>query len=65
MIIPLNIVREYPVNWDFPRVLRDLIQNFYDEIGYENFDREFIYEWEEVDDFINLSMKTKGHEEII
>lgn len=61
MIIPLNIVRGYPVDWDFPRVLRDLIQNFYDEIGYENFAREFIYEWEEVDGFINLSMKTKGH----
>lgn len=61
MIIPLNIVREYPVDWDFPKILRDLVQNFYDEIGYENFAREFVYTWEEVDGFINLSMKTKGH----
>lgn len=41
MIIPINIVREYPVDWNFQQILRDLIQNFYDEIGYENFFKEF------------------------
>lgn len=61
MIIPINIVREYPVDWNFQQILRDLVQNFYDEIGYENFSKEFQYEWEEKEGYINLSMKTKGH----
>ena len=61
MIIPLNIIRGYPVDWDFSKILRYLIQNFYDEIGYENFAKEFVYEWEEKDGFINLSMRTRGH----
>ena len=61
MIIPINIVREYPVDWNFQQILRDLIQNFYDEIGYENFFKEFQYEWEEKEGYINLSMRTKGH----
>ena len=61
MIIPLNIVRGYPVEWDFSKILRDLVQNFYDEIGYENFAKEFIYEWQELDGFINLLMRVKGH----
>lgn len=61
MIIPLNIIRGYPVDWDFSKILRDLVQNFYDEIGYENFAKEFMYEWQEVDGFINLSMRIKGH----
>ena len=61
MIVPLNIIRGYPIDWDFSKILRDLVQNFYDEIGYENFAKEFMYEWQEVDGFINLSMRTKGH----
>ena len=54
MIIPLNIIRGYPVDGDFSKILRDLVQNFYDEIGYANFAKEFMYEWQEVDGFINL-----------
>ena len=61
MIVPLNIIRGYPVDWDFSKILRDLVQNFYDEICYENFAKEFMYEWHEVNGFINLSMRTKGH----
>lgn len=61
MIIPLNIIRGYPVDGDFSKILRDLVQNFYDEIGYENFAKEFMYEWQEVDGFMNLSMRTKGY----
>lgn len=33
MSIPLNIVREYLVDWGFPKIFRDMVQNFYDEIG--------------------------------
>ena len=40
-LVPLDLVMDYPVNWEFWRILRDLIQNFYDSIGYENFHKEF------------------------
>ena len=32
-LIRLGIALDYPVQWKFERVLRDLIQNFYDSIG--------------------------------
>ena len=35
-LVPLDLVMDYPVNWEFWRILRDLIQNFYDSIGYES-----------------------------
>jgi hypothetical protein len=41
----LNLVYSYPVSWDATKVFRDFIQNFYDAIGYENFDRDFMYEY--------------------
>lgn len=39
-LIPLHIAMDYPVNWDFERILRDLVQNFYDAIGCERFKEE-------------------------
>jgi hypothetical protein len=30
--IPLNLIFDYPVRWSRYKVLRDLIQNFYDSI---------------------------------
>lgn len=44
-LIKLGIAMDYPVEWDFERILRDLIQNFYDSIGYENFAKEFHYSY--------------------
>ena len=38
-LVPLDLVMDYPVEWEFWRVLRDLIQNFYDSIGYKQFHR--------------------------
>lgn len=61
-LVPLDLVMDYPVNWEFWRILRDLIQNFYDSIGYENFHKEFDYN-HTVDKTgnITLTMKTKNH----
>jgi len=61
-MIPLNIAIDYPINWDFKRILRDLIQNFYDAIGYEQFGEEFCYRWQE-NGFgkYDIEMKTYGH----
>ena len=61
-LIPLNIAMDYPINWDLKRVLRDLIQNFYDSIGYEKFDKEFIYTWTENESgHYDVEMATHGH----
>lgn len=40
-IIKLGIALDYPVKWEKKRILRDLIQNFYDAIGAENFEECF------------------------
>ena len=47
MIIPLNIVMTYPVHWGKYNLFRDFIQNFYDSVGYENFDQLFQYSYED------------------
>ncbi|MDO5392894.1 MAG: hypothetical protein Q4F24_17655 [Eubacteriales bacterium] len=61
-LVPLDIVLDYPVNWEFWKVLRDLIQNFYDSIGYKNFKQEFEYHsMLEADGRITLVMKTRNH----
>lgn len=61
-LIPLDLVMDYPVNWDFWQVLRDLIQNFYDTIGYEHFHQEFEYHYE-YEDFFHyvVTMRTRNH----
>lgn len=47
MIISLNIVMTYPVHWGKYNLFRDFIQNFYDSVGYENFDQMFQYSYED------------------
>jgi hypothetical protein len=39
--IPLNLVFTYPVRWSRFKVLRDLVQNFYDAIGRRAWSRRF------------------------
>ncbi|MBQ7606731.1 MAG: hypothetical protein IJU76_01950 [Desulfovibrionaceae bacterium] len=46
MIIPVNIVKTYPVHWDEYNILRDFIQNFYDAVGYRKFNESFHYSFE-------------------
>lgn len=63
-LIKLGIAMDYPVEWEFGRILRDLIQNFYDSIGWENFAKEFMYmyepEWGRAKKY-TVKMSTKGH----
>lgn len=63
-LIKLGIAMDYPVEWDFERILRDLIQNFYDSIGYENFAKEFHYSYRAEyggKRSYTVKMSTKGH----
>ena len=62
-LIKLGVAADYPVHWTFERILRDLIQNFYDSIGYEHFGKEFHYEYHKDDDWgeYQLTMSTEGH----
>lgn len=46
-IYKLNLTISYPVNWNFPMVIRDFIQNFFDALGPERFQNEF--GWQELD----------------
>jgi hypothetical protein len=39
----LNIVLSYPVKWSKQQVLRDLVQNFYDDAGFAQFGAKFQY----------------------
>jgi len=41
----LNLITTYPVRWDMYKILRDFIQNFYDSVPNEEFNKRFIYEY--------------------
>lgn len=43
-IVQLNILTTYPVKWDKQQMITDFVQNFYDSIGSERFERDFNYE---------------------
>lgn len=43
-LVPLNLIYDYPVDWSQFKVLRDLIQNFYDALGHKRWHKHFIYE---------------------
>lgn len=45
-VIVLNLAYHYPVKWGAGKVLCDFTQNFYDAVGYRNFDKEFRYAYE-------------------
>lgn len=60
-MIPLNIDMGYPVRWSFAKILRDLIQNFYDEIGWERFGEEIIYKCERRGKYYDLIIEVCGH----
>lgn len=42
--IPLNLIYDYPVKWSKYKVLRDFLQNFFDAVGYEEWQNRFSYE---------------------
>lgn len=43
-VVRLNLIYDYPVKWSKFKVMRDLIQNFYDSVGYKNWQTHFFYE---------------------
>lgn len=43
--IPLNLIFDYPVYWSEFKVLRDLLQNFYDAVGHGEWTRRFSRQW--------------------
>lgn len=45
--MPLNIVMTYPVRWNKYQVLRDFVQNFYDSVGYNEWEKKFQYTYED------------------
>lgn len=45
-IIPLNIVMTYPVYWNRYKIFRDFIQNFYDSVGFEDWQERFRYQYD-------------------
>ncbi len=45
-IVPLNLVMSYPVYWGKYEILRDFIQNFYDSVGYGNWEKAFKYQYQ-------------------
>lgn len=56
MIHSINLTYDYPVKWSKFQTLRDLIQNFYDALGYENFHSRFQYEYAGE----TITLKAKG-----
>jgi len=61
--VTLNLMLSYPVHWTKWQVLRDLIQNFYDDAGYERFGKSFSYFHREesgTKGSLVLSMKSAG-----
>ncbi|MCL2806018.1 MAG: hypothetical protein FWD26_08780 [Treponema sp.] len=58
--IPLNIMTSYPVKWTKHQVLRDIIQNFYDSIGAQKFNNNFIINYKPNEEKIYLSIANEG-----
>jgi len=58
--IPLELAVDYPIKWDFQKVLRDFIQNFYDAIGPDKFGTDFDYNYEKSGGSYKLRMKIDG-----
>lgn len=50
--VPLNIVMTYPVHWSKYQVIRDFVQNFYDSVGYREWNQRFKYKY--VDNILTM-----------
>ncbi len=44
-IIKLNIAYDYPVKWNLRKIMRDLVQNFYDSVGNKRFNEAIDYNY--------------------
>jgi len=56
--VPLNLVFDYPVKWSKFKVLRDFVQNFYDAVGWRNWDVRF--SWRIAEDRLSLFARDVG-----
>ena len=59
-IIKLNIAFDYPVCWGMQRIMRDFIQNFYDNSGRESFNSDVEYIYQRTEDSYTVILDTKG-----
>jgi hypothetical protein len=46
-VVPLHLIFDYPVHWSKFKVLRDLLQNFYDAVGHREWHRRFSWQCED------------------
>jgi len=58
--ISLNILLTYPVKWKRQQVLRDFVQNFYDDIGFRDFNEKFNKKYMPEEEKAVLSIASKG-----
>lgn len=58
-LIKLEIAIDYPIQWEFCRVFRDLIQNFFDSLAPETFEKKFKYSFELLEDGYHVLMETQ------
>jgi hypothetical protein len=59
-LVELGLSIDYPIEWDMEMILRDLMQNFFDAIGYERFAEDFIYSVSGTEK-VDCIMAAKGH----
>ena len=50
----------YPVRWKKEQVLRDIVQNFYDDVGMSRFGDAFKTEYDTVNGVVSLTVSSKG-----
>jgi hypothetical protein len=58
--IPLNIMLSYPVQWKKDRILRDIVQNFYDDVGLREFEKAFKTEYDQIEKSVSLTVTSEG-----
>ena len=58
--IPLNIMMTYPVKWRKQQVLRDIVQNFYDDAGMREFSVKFKTSFDPDTGKITMSTPSEG-----
>ena len=59
-LVKIGVSIDYPIEWDMEMILRDLMQNFFDAIGYERFAEDFIYNVSGIEE-VDCIMAAKGH----
>ena len=59
-IIPTNIVSTYPVKWNKYQVLRDFVQNFYDEVDANSWEDEFKYSYDKSMNLLTMEISNHG-----